>query len=200
VRGDTHAGFGERSEETDRQQCRHRASGRLNHRIAQRVRLFQWTPGPGYQVDAVWGGVSFWRSLTRLDLIDEFHLDVFRYMAARPPGSSTTTPSPTSSTWSPALRGPTRPSGCTTGGRRNQRPSAGTLNKRRSDCLGLSWDDVILPILGVLRRRPAAFKAGPPESQSGPISGVVGCLDSPSQSSRARQPAARGSCTSGPSR
>jgi hypothetical protein len=33
VRGDTHAGFGERLEETDRQQCRHRASGRLNHRI-----------------------------------------------------------------------------------------------------------------------------------------------------------------------
>jgi hypothetical protein len=26
----------------------------------------------------VWGGVSFWRSLMRLDLIDEFRLDVQR--------------------------------------------------------------------------------------------------------------------------
>jgi len=25
----------------------------------------------------VWGGVSFWRSLMRLDLIDEFHLDLY---------------------------------------------------------------------------------------------------------------------------
>jgi hypothetical protein len=32
-----HAGFGERPEETDRQQCRHRASGRLNQRIAHRA-------------------------------------------------------------------------------------------------------------------------------------------------------------------
>jgi hypothetical protein len=31
-----HAGFGERPEETDRQQCRHRASGRLNQRLDQR--------------------------------------------------------------------------------------------------------------------------------------------------------------------
>jgi dihydrofolate reductase len=29
----------------------------------------------------VWGGVSFWRSLMRLDLIDEFHLDLFPYVA-----------------------------------------------------------------------------------------------------------------------
>ena len=36
VRGDTHAGFGERPEETDRQQCRHRASGRLNQRLDHR--------------------------------------------------------------------------------------------------------------------------------------------------------------------
>jgi hypothetical protein len=30
----------------------------------------------------VWGGVSFWRSLMRLDLIDEFHLDLYPYVAA----------------------------------------------------------------------------------------------------------------------
>lgn len=35
--------------------------------------------GDGYIV--VWGGRSFWRSLTRLDLIDEFHLDLFPYVA-----------------------------------------------------------------------------------------------------------------------
>ena len=29
----------------------------------------------------VWGGVSFWRSLVRLDLIDEFHLDLYPYVA-----------------------------------------------------------------------------------------------------------------------
>jgi len=36
--------------------------------------------GDGHIV--VWGGRRFWRSLTRLDLIDEFHLDVYPYMAA----------------------------------------------------------------------------------------------------------------------
>lgn len=29
----------------------------------------------------VWGGVSFWRSLMRLDLIDEFHLGLYPYVA-----------------------------------------------------------------------------------------------------------------------
>jgi dihydrofolate reductase len=29
----------------------------------------------------VWGGVSFWRSLMRLDLIDEFHLSMYPYIA-----------------------------------------------------------------------------------------------------------------------
>jgi dihydrofolate reductase len=29
----------------------------------------------------VWGGISFWRSLMRLDLIDEFHLDLYPYVA-----------------------------------------------------------------------------------------------------------------------
>jgi dihydrofolate reductase len=29
----------------------------------------------------VWGGVSFWRSLMRLDLIDEFQLSLFPYVA-----------------------------------------------------------------------------------------------------------------------
>jgi dihydrofolate reductase len=35
--------------------------------------------GDGHIV--VWGGVSFWRSLIRLDLIDEFHLDLFPCVA-----------------------------------------------------------------------------------------------------------------------
>jgi dihydrofolate reductase len=35
--------------------------------------------GDGHIV--VWGGVSFWRSLMRLDLIDEFHVDLFTYVA-----------------------------------------------------------------------------------------------------------------------
>jgi dihydrofolate reductase len=30
---------------------------------------------------AVWGGVRFWRSLMRLDLIDEFRLDLYPYVA-----------------------------------------------------------------------------------------------------------------------
>src|SRR5438552_2389991 len=36
--------------------------------------------GDGHIV--VWGGVSFWRSLMRLDLIDEFHVDLFPYVAS----------------------------------------------------------------------------------------------------------------------
>lgn len=35
--------------------------------------------GDGHLV--VWGGVSFWRSLMRLDLIDEFRLDLHPYVA-----------------------------------------------------------------------------------------------------------------------
>src|SRR5437879_621983 len=35
--------------------------------------------GDGHIV--VWGGVSFWRSLMRLDLIDEFHLELFPCVA-----------------------------------------------------------------------------------------------------------------------
>ena len=35
--------------------------------------------GDGHVV--VWGGHRFWRSLMRLDLIDEFHLDLFPYVA-----------------------------------------------------------------------------------------------------------------------
>ena len=35
--------------------------------------------GDGHIV--VWGGVRFWRSLMRLDLIDEFHVDLFPYVA-----------------------------------------------------------------------------------------------------------------------
>ena len=36
--------------------------------------------GDGHIV--VWGGRRFWRSLTRLDLIDEFHLELFPYVAS----------------------------------------------------------------------------------------------------------------------
>jgi dihydrofolate reductase len=36
--------------------------------------------GDGHIV--VWGGRSFWQSLTRLDLIDEFHVDMVPYLAA----------------------------------------------------------------------------------------------------------------------
>ncbi|MFL6162153.1 MAG: dihydrofolate reductase family protein [Jatrophihabitantaceae bacterium] len=35
--------------------------------------------GDGHIV--IWGGVSFWRSLMRLDLIDEFYVDVHPYIA-----------------------------------------------------------------------------------------------------------------------
>jgi dihydrofolate reductase len=35
--------------------------------------------GDGHVV--IWGGVRFWRSLMHLDLIDEFHLDMFPYVA-----------------------------------------------------------------------------------------------------------------------
>jgi dihydrofolate reductase len=35
--------------------------------------------GDGHIV--VWGGVNFWRSLMRLDLIDEFRLDLHPYVA-----------------------------------------------------------------------------------------------------------------------
>jgi dihydrofolate reductase len=66
--------------------------------------------GDGHIV--VWGGVSFWRSLMQLDLIDEFRLDLHPYVA----GCSTTSPSPTGLTWSPAPRSATGPSGCTTAG------------------------------------------------------------------------------------
>jgi dihydrofolate reductase len=39
--------------------------------------------GDGHIV--VWGGVSLWRSLMRLDLIDEFRLGLHPYVAARDP-------------------------------------------------------------------------------------------------------------------
>jgi dihydrofolate reductase len=52
--------------------------------------------GDGHIV--IWGGFRFWRSLMHLDLIDELHLDLFPYVAARAPGFSTTSPSPTGST------------------------------------------------------------------------------------------------------
>ena len=65
--------------------------------------------GDGHIV--VWGGVSFWRSLMQLDLIDEFRLDVHPTLPARVPGCSTTSPSATGSTWSPAPSSATGSSG-----------------------------------------------------------------------------------------
>ena len=58
--------------------------------------------GDGHIV--VWGGVSFWRSLMRLDLIDEFRLDVHPYVAGEGTRLFDDVPSPTGSTWSPAPR------------------------------------------------------------------------------------------------
>ena len=55
----------------------------------------------------------------RLDLIDEFRLDLYPHVAARVPGCSTTSPSPTGSTRAPAPRSVTGPSGCTTAGTAN---------------------------------------------------------------------------------
>ena len=46
LRGDTHGGFGERPGETDREQSRHRAPGRLNHRATD-VRLDTRGDGDG---------------------------------------------------------------------------------------------------------------------------------------------------------
>jgi hypothetical protein len=55
----------------------------------------------------------------RLDLIDEFRLDLYPYVAGEAPGCLTTSPSPTGSTWSPAPRSATGPSGCSTAGTAN---------------------------------------------------------------------------------
>ena len=73
--------------------------------------------GDGHIV--VWGGVSLWRSLMRLDLIDEFQVGLFPYVRARAPGCSTASPSPTGSTWSPAPPPATGSSSCSTGGTAN---------------------------------------------------------------------------------
>ena len=70
--------------------------------------------GDGHIV--VWGGVSFWRSLMRLDLIDEFRLDLHPYVAGQVPGCSTMSPSPTGLTVSPARSSATGSSGCSTAG------------------------------------------------------------------------------------
>ena len=73
--------------------------------------------GDGHIV--VWGGVSLWRSLMRLDLIDELQVSLFPYVRARAPGCSTASPSPTSSSWSPAPRPAAGSSTCGTGGTAN---------------------------------------------------------------------------------
>ena len=57
--------------------------------------------GDGYIL--VSGGISFWRSLARLDLIDEYRVTLVPYLAApRAPDCSTTQASPVSSTSCPA--------------------------------------------------------------------------------------------------
>jgi len=67
----------------------------------------------------VWGGVSLWRSLMRLDLIDELQLACSPTLRARAPGCSTASPSPTGSTWSPAPPPATGSSSCSTAGTAN---------------------------------------------------------------------------------
>lgn len=70
--------------------------------------------GDGHIV--VWGGVSFWRSLMQLDLIDGFRPDLHPYVAGEGTRLFDDVPSPTGSTWSPAPSSATGPSGCTTAG------------------------------------------------------------------------------------
>lgn len=50
----------------------------------------------------VWGGVTLWRSLMRLDLIDDLRLSLFPYAAGEGTGCSRASRSPTDSPWSPA--------------------------------------------------------------------------------------------------
>ena len=45
----------------------------------------------------VWGGVSLWRSLMQLDLIDEFRLDLHPYVAGEGTRLFDDVPSPTGS-------------------------------------------------------------------------------------------------------
>jgi dihydrofolate reductase len=70
--------------------------------------------GDGHIV--VWGGVGLWRSLMRLDLIDELRLDLHPYVAGEGTRLFDDVPSPTGSPWSPAPRPATGPSGCSTAG------------------------------------------------------------------------------------
>ena len=72
--------------------------------------------GDGHIV--VWGGVGLWRSLMRLDLIDEVR-PCSPTLRARAPDCSTASPSPTSSTWSPAPPRVTGSSSCSTAGTAN---------------------------------------------------------------------------------
>jgi dihydrofolate reductase len=68
--------------------------------------------GDGHIV--VWGGVSLWRSLKELDLIDELQVSMFPYIAARAPACSTASPRPTGSSWSPPPPPATGSSSCST--------------------------------------------------------------------------------------
>jgi dihydrofolate reductase len=57
----------------------------------------------GYSHIVVWGGVSLWQSLMRLDLIDEFHLGLHPYATRTPTGTCSTrrsrSGSSSTSTW-----------------------------------------------------------------------------------------------------
>jgi hypothetical protein len=85
----------------------------------------------------VWGGVSFWRSVIRLDLIDEFRLDLHPYvpmLRPRVPGCSRTSQRTTDSTWSPAPSSVTGPSDCSTAGTAKPAADMQTSRNRRATC------------------------------------------------------------------
>jgi hypothetical protein len=67
----------------------------------------------------VWGGVSFWRSLMRLDLIDEFRLDLYPYVAGEGTRLFDDVPKSHRLDRFPAPRSATGSSGCGTAGTAN---------------------------------------------------------------------------------
>jgi RibD C-terminal domain len=81
--------------------------------------------GDGHIV--VWGGVSLWRSLMRLDLIDELQLSLFPYVAGEGTRLFDGVPSPTDSTWSPAPPPATGSSSSRTAGTANRGTQDHTL-------------------------------------------------------------------------
>ena len=71
----------------------------------------------------VWGGVSFWRSLTRLDLIDELRVDLHPYVAGDGTRLFEDVPKNYRLDWSPAPSSVAGPSDCSTAG--SAKPTAG---------------------------------------------------------------------------